>query len=430
MQPLYTGAVSSPGAPIILLQHPPKLQQLPHPTITMTLDAYAPSEKGPHNHPPIGAGYGEVPPPYTGVDDHSARYGSPPNASYRSDRGPPADDFLREEAYAANEPWTKDASMPYEGRQSYESTRGFHQPYAGQPPSGMPSQPYADYAGTSGAGNQLHSPYASQPGASYQTRSDYAIPPAGMNYASPGYAPTSGYSDRNQMYESLYPSSRLGLGRLSPRMTPRELLYTRDVGIRSSPAGLRGRGVISGALVSSLGPDQGVGALLDPPPPSFRRPARPDLSYEPFEPASVKSLDKDLDRGFPLVAPPSRVAPHPFATHDVFEDDWQRFLHDVKLASSLTSNSAQMGRRVGIVGALVSMGVDQMTKSRKSTAVAELIDQWNASFFHPRQMTVVLAKGSTTYSGPDGASPPDMGTYEVYQEQNKWRLVIAYHRRF
>lgn len=34
--------------------------------------------------------------------------------------------------------------------------------------------------------------------------------------------------------------------------------------------------------------------------------------------------------------PPTHVDPHPFATHDVNEEDWARFLDDIRRAGSLS----------------------------------------------------------------------------------------------
>lgn len=82
---------------------------------------------------------------------------------------------------------------------------------------------------------------------------------------------------------------------------------------------------------------QNVASLLDPPPQQFLRAPRADLPYGPFEPGALTSLDAKLDKGFPPLAPPTMTTPHPFATHDVAEDDWQRFLNDVKVASTLST---------------------------------------------------------------------------------------------
>lgn len=67
-----------------------------------------------------------------------------------------------------------------------------------------------------------------------------------------------------------------------------------------------------------------------PPPPSAHFP------YNPFPPMCLISNTKDLSGGFPEVPPPCQQNPHPFATHDVTEEDWKRFLTDVKKAGSLS----------------------------------------------------------------------------------------------
>ena len=113
-----------------------------------------------------------------------------------------------------------------------------------------------------------------------------------------------------------------------------------------------GRGIISGAMMTmATDPGQTTASLLDPPPPSFLRSPRPNLSYEPFEPTSLRSLSEDLGMGFPQLPPQSRDVPHPFATHDVAEEDWRRFVSDVKAAITLLHEAmAPTGRRVGLIG--------------------------------------------------------------------------------
>ena len=63
-----------------------------------------------------------------------------------------------------------------------------------------------------------------------------------------------------------------------------------------------------------------------------------------------------MDKGFGVELPPSRENPHPFATHDVQEDDWKRFLGDLKKAAALTTRDkivagvAPMAAGIGISG--------------------------------------------------------------------------------
>ncbi|KAH9932296.1 uncharacterized protein B0H18DRAFT_929096 [Fomitopsis serialis] len=191
--------------------------------------------------------------------------------------------------------------------------------------------------------------------------------------------------------------------------------------MRLSPAPAPSRG--GGGILEHLrkaAPGQSVSELVDPPPPSFLRSPRLDLPYEPFEPAFLASLSKDLDKGFPQVPPPSRAVPHPFATHDVAEDDWQRFLHDVKVAGSLSPANriaaavAPISMHAGLTGMLVTKGIEHVMRNKKTGAVGELIDLWNVYFFYPRRMTVVLAKGSR--KARKGKKKDD----------EKWRLIIAY----
>lgn len=72
-----------------------------------------------------------------------------------------------------------------------------------------------------------------------------------------------------------------------------------------------------------------------------RRPPR-DVPYGSFPPATHYAHDDDLTRGFPLNAPTCACAPapHPFVTHDVNEEDWTRFLEDVKGAGGLKPMNA------------------------------------------------------------------------------------------
>ncbi|KZP08677.1 hypothetical protein FIBSPDRAFT_874336 [Athelia psychrophila] len=59
-------------------------------------------------------------------------------------------------------------------------------------------------------------------------------------------------------------------------------------------------------------------------PPSFSRAPPPGLPYNAFPPTYLIALRGDVAHGFPPMPPPSPVAPHPFATHDVNESDWTR----------------------------------------------------------------------------------------------------------
>lgn len=384
---------------------------------------YAPSEKG-SNNPHIGFDHEDFPlPAYAEAVDRSKGYAPPSLEPRRSDRlgGTFVDAYLPR----AQDDWARSIppdvhngtgssmSTPYEGQQQpneKSSDRGAYQSYARYPPAGMASQTYAAYASTSGMASQPQGSYTSQYNTPYQTHTADGTPFYGITPAR--YASTPGFNGSTQTDSSASLHTGPGLGMRPPASGGYS--HTPQDGMRSSsaPAPSRGGGGILEHLRNAA-PGQSVSELVDPPPPSFLRPPRPDLPYEHFEPASLVSLNKDLDKGFPQLPPPSRAVPHPFATHDVAENDWQRFLHDVKLAGSLSPANriaaavAPISMHAGLTGMLVTKGIEHVMRNKKTGAVGELIDLWNVYFFHPRWMTIILAKGSVTYNGPEGAPPPD-----------------------
>jgi hypothetical protein len=77
--------------------------------------------------------------------------------------------------------------------------------------------------------------------------------------------------------------------------------------------------------------------VLNPPPPCFTRPPPNNpLMSAPFPQCTLVSIDSKLDNGFPMLAPPSPLQPHPFVIHDVNEEDWLRFLNDIKVVGALS----------------------------------------------------------------------------------------------
>ena len=61
-------------------------------------------------------------------------------------------------------------------------------------------------------------------------------------------------------------------------------------------------------------------------PVSFSRLPSGHLTYPTFQPMFLVATGKTLDKGFPYASPPSNLNPHPFASHDVSERDWVRYL--------------------------------------------------------------------------------------------------------
>ncbi|KZS88193.1 hypothetical protein SISNIDRAFT_401831, partial [Sistotremastrum niveocremeum HHB9708] len=139
---------------------------------------------------------------------------------------------------------------------------------------------------------------------------------------------------------------------------------------------------------------------LNPPPPSFSRAADPRFPYPAFQPIWLHGLHKKhLEACFSLIPPTSFVNPHPFATHDVGEVDWVRFLEDIQIAGALTgqqrliSNIAPISMHVGATGFLITKAIEGRMKRKKEQPVTELIEIWNDHFFRPRRMYVILFKG-------------------------------------
>ena len=122
-------------------------------------------------------------------------------------------------------------------------------------------------------------------------------------------------------------------------------------------------------LVKKFAPGESVESLVNPPPPGFLRAPPPSLPYPPFEPTALIGLSKTkLDSGFPNTIPPSSMHPHPFVTHDVTEEDWLRFVSDMKKAAGL----APMDRLVSnVLPMAMGMGfISESTRDLMQTFVA------------------------------------------------------------
>ena len=71
---------------------------------------------------------------------------------------------------------------------------------------------------------------------------------------------------------------------------------------------------------------------LNPAPDAFTRPTPKTYAYLPFQPMTMLGISSNLAEGFPLIPPPINPedegragqpnGQHPFASHDVTEDDW------------------------------------------------------------------------------------------------------------
>ncbi|KAI0371412.1 hypothetical protein BV20DRAFT_203943 [Pilatotrama ljubarskyi] len=146
----------------------------------------------------------------------------------------------------------------------------------------------------------------------------------------------------------------------------------------------------------------GVHSLVEPPPPSFLRTPPHGVSYGSFEPLQIPALGQNLEDGFITTLPASLTQPHPFSTHDVMEEDWMRFLGDLKRAGSLlilkdmtSSNVAPAARpRRGILSGLATYAIESQTRNKRpesQDAVHQLVQYWNQRFFQQRRMEAILS---------------------------------------
>jgi len=124
------------------------------------------------------------------------------------------------------------------------------------------------------------------------------------------------------------------------------------------------------------------------------------------------SNGKELSKGFPELPPPCEHNQHPFSTHDVNEEDWKRFLADVKKSGSLSGAQRIKSNVIPLVtgasffgGFLMTHAIEKKMKAKNRTAAGDLVDHWNHFFFAPRKMEVVLCQASERLSGRQGAAP-------------------------
>ncbi|KDQ64924.1 hypothetical protein JAAARDRAFT_28581 [Jaapia argillacea MUCL 33604] len=128
-------------------------------------------------------------------------------------------------------------------------------------------------------------------------------------------------------------------------------------------------------------PSQQEGALGVPE--GFGRPPNMAHPYTPFDIMRVLDLDEFLDGVMPRF-------PITLSTHDVYNEDWMRLMQDLSMAWS---------RRLPIPD------VARTQQVPKRTAVAaEIVDTWNAMFFTPRGVEVVLYKGHERRSGANAGT--------------------------
>lgn len=256
--------------------------------------------------------------------------------------------------------------------------------------------PNPGYAPASGHGPDIYrspSPYRAAPaGHSEQAQAilsrsrapspNPVMPPGGGIYGQRAPSPLPGAGPYGNRSRNPSPNPGGVPGMVYPPPRPHSRAASPLPGAPPPPYGQSGHQYAGGMPPRS--PHVGGVAMLGgveqppqmlPPPDGFSRPANLAQSYTFFDTMKIQDMD-DFYENMPRM-------PKVLVPHDVYHEDWIRFIQDLALswAGKLPSN-------------------DPNRASRPSQVTAELIDLWNNSFFAQRGVEVVLFKGHERRSGP------------------------------
>ena len=115
-----------------------------------------------------------------------------------------------------------------------------------------------------------------------------------------------------------------------------------------------------------------------PPPEGFSRPPNAAQSYTSFDNLKVQDLD-DLEKIMPRM-------PAVLTTHDVYHEDWIRFMQDLTNAWSGRLPIPEAAGRDG-------------RPPKRNVVAADLVELWNTSFFIPRGVELIIYKGRERRNG-------------------------------
>ncbi|KAF8138682.1 hypothetical protein EV363DRAFT_539850 [Boletus edulis] len=312
-------------------------------------------------------------PPVEPIARASSPYGRPPVEPIARAASPYG---MNQPPYSARAP-----SSPY-GRPPVEPIARASSPYGRPPvepiaraasPYGMNQPPYSARAPSSPYGrppvepiSRAASPYGmSQP--SYSARAPSPVPPSRAPPRSTSPFPRA--------------PSPYGGGANSTVYPPGHVLEGQAFSRSRAPSPMPGGPGVTFSTSSRMpsvpgGPEQQL-----PAPEAFSRPANAAQSYTPFNTMKIQEMEQFYDQipRMPLV----------LETHDVYHQDWIRFMNDLALAWAGNMPIPEFSRG---------------PQPKRSTLVADLIDLWNASFFLTRRVEVVLYKGRERRSGANAGA--------------------------
>ena len=119
--------------------------------------------------------------------------------------------------------------------------------------------------------------------------------------------------------------------------------------------------------------------VMLPPPEGFSRPPSAAQSYTHFENLKIQDIDDLVAQSMPRM-------PAVLTTHDVYHEDWIRFMQDL--------NNAWLGR----------LPIPESAKQdgrppKRSVVATDLVELWNTSFFIPRGVELIVYKGRERRNG-------------------------------
>ncbi|KAG1753750.1 uncharacterized protein EDB91DRAFT_1234153 [Suillus paluster] len=362
--------------------------------------AYAPPGAGAYSSPPAtytsptgypttgGAGpYNRAASPYRPVGNFSTSPNVRPQEFPSTYPGGP-DPIAR-----AASPYAARAPSPYAARAPSPNPYGARaapSPYGARATSPMPQVPRA--ASPMPPVQRAASPYARPLS---RAPSPYHGQQATSTYPPPQRAP-SPFVPPPQIHSQVYPRGHVLEGQ--PMAAPRSRAPSPmpggpigsgfpssprmpNTGFSSSPR-MPSTGFSSSPRMPNTGFPSSPQSLQLAAPEAFSRPPNAAQPYTPFSVMRIQDMDKFYDQipRMPLV----------LDTHDVYHQDWIRFMNDLALgwAGKLPISEFSRGGN----------------PPKRSSLVADLINLWNDSFFRARRVEVVLYKGRERRSGPHAGS--------------------------
>ncbi|KAF9445679.1 hypothetical protein P691DRAFT_254637 [Macrolepiota fuliginosa MF-IS2] len=139
------------------------------------------------------------------------------------------------------------------------------------------------------------------------------------------------------------------------------------------------------------------------PPAAFSRvSALSTQALTPFSPMTVlvEGSGRALDKGFSLSLPLSSEATHPFKQRDITDADWTRFMQDLRDRTAFPNSQKNSTFIIPIALGLgpgaffISNAIKAKIRRKKLAHAIALINTWNQNFFGPRQVEIILMRGT------------------------------------